>query len=169
MRNLFLLIFTFFCIPHSLLAQTEENSPNPKRQFDFWVGEWDVYTGENLVGKNSIVLLQNKNVLQENWVSEKQNFTGTSYSFYNAKTKKWHQVWVDINGSNLLLTGSFSDGKMTLTSGNDSNMGEPNSRHKITWTQLTNGDIKQVWESSTDEGKNWTIQFEGIYKKRKNQ
>lgn len=152
-------------IPYSTLAQEEKKTIDPNRQFDFWVGEWDVYTEENLVGKNTIVFLQNKNVIQENWVSEKENFTGTSYSFYNSKTAKWHQIWIDKNGNNLLLTGVFSDGKMILTSGLDSNMGEPNSIHRITWTQLTNGNVKQVWESTIDGGKSWNIQFQGIYKK----
>jgi hypothetical protein len=152
-------------MPCICIAQEKPETVDQFRQFDFWLGEWDVYTGENMVGKNKVVLLQNKHVIQENWVSEKENFTGTSYSFYNPKTKKWHQVWVDRNGSNLLLVGEFTNGKMVLTSGMDSNMGEPNSKHKITWSRLANGDVKQVWESTTDDGKSWNIQFEGIYKK----
>jgi hypothetical protein len=165
MRLLFLMMIATLCFPNTILAQEDKKPVNYSRQFDFWIGNWNVYTGENLVGKNTVVFLQNKHIIQENWVSEKENFTGTSYSFYNAKTKKWHQVWIDKNGSNLLLTGEFANGKMVLTSSSDSNMGEPNSKHRITWTQLTNGDVKQVWESTTNDGKNWTIQFEGIYKK----
>lgn len=162
--------FLFFVLVSFLVCVNAQSDlkTNPNRQFDFWIGEWDVYTGENLVGKNTIVFLQNKNVLQENWVSENDNFTGTSYSFYNAKTNKWHQVWVDKNGSNLLLSGNYHNGKMMLTSGLDSNMGEMNSIHRISWTQLANGDVMQVWESTTDNGKSWNIQFEGIYKKRTN-
>ena len=164
------LIFTlalFLTIPTNPFSQNKKADDPPHRQFDFWLGNWDVYTDDELVGKNTIVLLQNGYVLQENWVSEKQNFTGTSYSFYNPKIKKWQQVWVDKNGSNLLLKGSFSDGKMVLSSELDSNMGEPESIHKITWTLLPNGDVKQIWESTVDQGKNWNIQFEGIYKKTK--
>ncbi|MCY1635574.1 hypothetical protein [Marinifilum sp. D737] len=165
MKSFLILIIAVVCIPNSILAQEEKKTIDPTRQFDFWVGEWDVYTEENLVGKNTIVFLQNKNVIQENWVSEKENFTGTSYSFYNPKTAKWHQIWIDKNGNNLLLEGTFSDGKMILSSDLDSNMGEPNSIHRITWTHLTNGNVKQVWESTTDNGKSWNIQFQGIYKK----
>lgn len=139
----------------------------PPRQFDFWIGEWEVYTNDEVVGENTIQLLQNGNVLQENWISEKQNFTGTSYSFYNAKIKKWQQVWVDKNGNNLLLKGFFENGKMVLVSDPDSNMGEDNSIHKITWMQMPNGNVKQSWESTIDKGKNWSIQFEGTYKKKK--
>ncbi|MPQ46766.1 hypothetical protein GCQ56_07045 [Marinifilum sp. N1E240] len=162
--------FVLVCLLFStftLTAQKQKDSINMHRQFDFWVGKWDVYTGENIVGKNHVVLLQDKHVLQENWISEKENFTGTSFSFYNPKTKKWHQVWIDKNGSNLLLKGEFKAGKMILSSGEDSNMGEQESIHRITWTLLTNGNVKQLWESTTDKGKTWTIQFEGVYKKSK--
>ncbi|WP_421919207.1 hypothetical protein [Marinifilum sp.] len=165
MKTILILLMAVSCMPYSLFAQENIVPTNYSRQFDFWIGEWDVYTGENLVGKNKVVFLQNKYLIQENWVSKNDNFSGTSYSFYNPKSNKWHQVWVDKNGNNLLLKGEFRDEKMVLTSGLDSNMGEPNSIHRITWTKLSNEEVKQVWESTTDNGKNWTIQFEGIYKK----
>ncbi len=159
------------CILLYFVSFSQENvktkNLSPQRQFDFWLGEWEVYTNDELVGKNTVQLLQNGNVLQENWVSEKENFTGTSNSFYNSKIKKWQQIWVDKNGSNLLLKGFFENEKMVLVSDPDSNMGEENSIHKISWIQLPNGDVKQIWESTIDKGKNWSIQFEGIYKKKK--
>ncbi|WP_461634025.1 hypothetical protein [Labilibaculum euxinus] len=56
---------------------------------------------------------------------------------------------------------------MVLLSGTDSNMGEDQSLHRISWILLPNGDVKQIWESTIDEGKIWSIQFEGVYKKKK--
>jgi hypothetical protein len=152
----------------SVFAQNPEEN-KASRQFDFWLGEWQVYTNDEMVGTNTIVALQNGNVLQENWVSEKQNFTGTSYNFYNPKDDKWHQVWVDKNGNNLILEGKYFNGKMVLQSTGNSFMGEDNSIHRITWELMPIGHVKQTWESSTDKGKNWSIQFQGIYKKKLNQ
>lgn len=150
-------------------SQEQVNTESsPYRHFDFWIGEWEVYTNDELVGHNKIELLQNGFLIQENWTSEKESFTGTSYNFYNLKIKKWQQVWIDKNGSNLLLNGNLIDGKMVLQSEGDSNMGEPNSIHKITWAPMPNGDVKQTWESTTDNGENWSIQFQGIYKKKNN-
>ncbi len=58
--------FVLVCLLFStftLTAQKQKDSINMHRQFDFWVGKWDVYTGENIVGKNHVVLLQDKHVL----------------------------------------------------------------------------------------------------------
>ncbi len=160
-----------FCILFSFASFSQENVDDkkiaPQRQFDFWLGEWEVYASDELVGNNIVQLLQNGNVVHENWVSKKVNFTGTSTSFYNSKIGKWQQIWVDKNGNNLLLKGFFENGKMVLVSDSDSNMGEKESIHKISWVQFPNGDVKQVWESTIDKGKNWSIQFEGIYKRKK--
>ncbi|RUT73020.1 hypothetical protein [Ancylomarina longa] len=165
MKTFLLYLCFFVSFPLISLSQEHDTIISANRQFDFWIGKWDVYTNDELVGKNTIQLLQNGNILQENWISEKENFTGTSYSFYNPKIKQWQQVWIDNSGSNLLLKGNFSNGRMILISDLDSNMGEPESIHRITWSAMPNGDVKQVWESTVDQGKNWNLQFEGIYKK----
>ncbi|BAX82001.1 hypothetical protein [Labilibaculum antarcticum] len=144
-----------------------DNATSKHRQFDFWLGEWDVYTNDELVGHNTVNLLQDGYLLQENWVSEKENFTGTSYSFYNDKIDQWQQIWVDKNGNNLLLKGAFEKGEMVLSSSTDSYMGEDQSLHRISWIIMPNGDVKQIWESTIDDGKIWSIQFEGVYKKKK--
>jgi hypothetical protein len=167
MKGLLLPIFILFnFISFSQNTLTNKDA-SPHRLFDFWLGEWDVYTNDELVGHNTVNLLQDGHLLQENWVSEKESFTGTSYSFYNAKISQWQQIWVDKNGNNLLLKGYFENGQMILSSSTDSNMGEDQSLHRISWTLMPNGDVKQVWESTIDEGKIWSIQFEGVYQKKK--
>ncbi|WP_372751556.1 hypothetical protein [Labilibaculum sp.] len=160
---LFILIY---CVSYSQTLQTNKII-SPERQFDFLLGDWEVYTNDEQVAHNTIRLFQNGHLLQENWVLEQENFTGTSYSFYNNKIKQWQQIWVDSNGNNLLLRGNFKNKTMILDSGTDSYMGEDKSIHKISWTILPDGEIEQIWESTIDKGKTWTIQFEGIYKKKK--
>ncbi|MBN2597397.1 hypothetical protein [Labilibaculum sp.] len=167
MKRLFFFIFILSHLTSFSQNTNTKNTISPNRLFDFWLGEWDVFTNDELVGHNTISLQQNGNLLQENWVSEKESFTGTSYSFYNEKINKWQQIWIDKNGNNLLLKGNFENGKMVLLSGTDSNMGEAQSLHRISWIVMPNGDVKQVWESTIDEGKIWSIQFEGVYKKKK--
>ena len=36
-------------------------------QFDFWIGEWTVYSGENVAGHNTIATLYDGCVLTEHW------------------------------------------------------------------------------------------------------
>jgi hypothetical protein len=40
---------------------------------------------------------------------------------------------------------------------------QPATRHRITWTPLAGGKVRQLWES-TPVGKNeWTVQSDGLY------
>jgi hypothetical protein len=37
---------------------------------------------------------------------------------------------------------------------------------RITWTKNADATLRQLWESSTDGGKTWTVAFDGLYRKR---
>ena len=49
-------------------------------QFDFWIGEWDVYSRDSLAGTNSIRPILGGCVLQEMW-SGAQGSAGSSLNF----------------------------------------------------------------------------------------
>ncbi|HEX5171429.1 MAG TPA: hypothetical protein VFW11_19765 [Cyclobacteriaceae bacterium] len=138
------------------------------RQFDFWLGNWETYTPDGkLAGKNSIHVIQDSCVIQENWASNGSSFTGTSYNFYNSRTQKWQQLWLDNQGGNLQLTGEFKDGNMILKSEKLTNPKGKLQIDRITWTPNENGTVRQHWEISTDDEKTWTTVFDGLYKKIK--
>jgi hypothetical protein len=40
-------------------------------------------------------------------------------------------------------------------------------RERITWTANADGSVRQLWESSDDEGKTVTVAFDGLYRRRK--
>jgi hypothetical protein len=95
-------------------------------QFDFWAGNWNVVAADGrTLGKNSITSIHDGCVLQEQWTGAKGK-TGSSVSFYDPRTKKWHQFWVDSSGSAWLsydkegnpstARGTFHDGIMEMTS-----------------------------------------------------
>ncbi|HVG04108.1 MAG TPA: hypothetical protein VM937_04120, partial [Burkholderiaceae bacterium] len=56
------------------------------RQFDFWVGEWDVTQNGKIAGRNSIRSILNGCALREDW-SGTGGFTGSSLNFYDEETK----------------------------------------------------------------------------------
>ena len=69
-------------------------------------------------------------------------------------------------GGRLVLSGGFKDGAMVLEGQQpvpDAKTGKP-QRERITWTPLADGSVRQLWESSTDQGKTWTVAFDGNYR-----
>jgi hypothetical protein len=130
------------------------------RQFDFWLGEWDVYgpAGQK-AGHNVITPVEGGCAIAEHWTSARGG-TGTSLNFYDRVDRKWHQAWMDSDGDALRLTGGFADGHMRLRS--DSIDGTIN---RITWTPAPDGTVKQYWDASSDGGRTWKTAFDGKYVK----
>jgi len=123
------------------------------RAFDFWVGDWVVYSpAGDVAGHNTIELVLGGCALHENWVGASGG-EGHSYTFYDRNTGKWHQTWIDANGTALYVEGGWTGEAMVLTDG----------ANRITWTPLDGGSVRQHWESSTDGGASWTTAFDGEY------
>jgi hypothetical protein len=134
------------------------------RQFDFWVGDWTVTDPRgNVAGTNRIERILDGCVLQEHWVGSKGG-SGTSLNMWNAAEGRWRQVWMDGTGSLLELRGGL-DGVAMVMSGEHSTPGRAGgvTLERITWTPLAGGDVRQLWQSSTDGGATWTTQFDGRY------
>jgi hypothetical protein len=137
------------------------------RQFDFWVGDWDVWTPKgNLAGTNRIDRILGGCVLQENWKGAR-GLTGYSFNTYDPGDQKWHQTWVDDQGTLLLLSGEFKDGKMVLSGATPARGTAKAALQRITWSPLPDGSVRQLWESSEDGGKTWTVAFDGNYRHKK--
>ncbi len=135
------------------------------RQFDFWLGDWDVANGSGkIVGRNRITAVQKGCALVEQWEGN-GGVTGTSLNAWDAERKRWHQTWVDSTGSVLLLEGGIVDGRMVLGGNANDATGKP-ARQRITWQKLADGRVRQTWESSTDNGATWTTAFDGYYSSR---
>ena len=76
------------------------------------------------------------------------------------------QTFVDDLGMVLVLDGEFRDGKMVLSGRRSASRGS-SMLNRITWQKMDGDRIRQRWEQSSDEGKNWTLLFEGIYSRKK--
>ncbi|QTD38824.1 hypothetical protein JL193_06080 [Polaribacter batillariae] len=170
MNRLFLklIIVLSFFFSDKFTAQSSSNKPCAGvvyNQFDFWIGDWKVYdTKGNLIGKNSILKIQENCALQENWVSNTGTNKGTSYNFYNKVDNTWNQVWIDNTGFSLILKGGLVNGKMVLKSKLiESKKG--NYYNKITWSKNKDNSVTQIWEYVNENGKVLSEVFKGIYKK----
>lgn len=134
---------------------------DPHRQFDFWLGTWEVRDPYgNVVGRNRIDRLFNDIGLEERWEGA-GGLRGTSHSLYVADLGRWHQSWVDSSGALLLLEGGMHEGSMVLE-------GKAASvRQRISWSVIE-GDqdrVRQHWETSDDDGANWETPFDGRYRR----
>ena len=150
-------------------------TPSPKasacaaaeyRQFDFWVGDWEVRNpAGKVVGHNRIENAHGGCALIEHWASV-NGVTGTSVNLYDRDRGRWHQTWVDSSGGLLELDGGIEGGAMVLTGeAIDAEAPSKVARQKITWTLQPDGQVRQLWESSIDGGKTWTTAFDGRYAK----
>lgn len=135
------------------------------RQFDFWIGDWDVTTPDSKpAGTNLIRPILGGCVLHESWKG-RGNFAGESFNAYDARRKAWHQTWVDGTGSVLTLDGKFENGGMTLSDRNVPGKPDTNDINEITWTPNADGSVRQHWRTSADGGKTWKTAFDGKYVK----
>jgi hypothetical protein len=156
--------------PALTLAQTPPAAPPPgcpaevRRQFDFWVGDWSVTVNGQHAGDNRIDRILEGCALLENWTGE-GGMSGKSLNFYDPVRERWHQTWVDDRGGSLDLDGTFSDGHMVLSGSKQDKTGKT-TINRITWTALPSGQVRQVWETSSD-GKSWTVAFDGLYSRKK--
>lgn len=135
------------------------------RQFDFWIGDWEVRRPDGqVVGHNKIEPALNGCTLIEQWTSAGPS-RGTSLNFYDSSTRQWHQTWIDNSGSSLYLNGQLRDGRMVLESEVKNAQGQT-VRHRITWTPLDGGGVRQHWEASSDGARTWRTLFDGRYSKK---
>jgi len=136
------------------------------RQFDFWLGEWDVFTPAGTrAGRNRIVSVSDGCALVEHWEGAKGG-RGTSLNAWSAADGQWRQLWVDAQGGHLDLRGGWDADRQTMTLAGSarSSDGHP-IRHEISWTREADGSVRQRWRQSRDDGATWTTAFEGIYRR----
>ncbi len=139
---------------------------SPHRQFDFWLGEWEVHNaagelqGHNLIGK-----VQRGCALSEQWRSVRGG-TGQSLNWYDPGSGQWHQLWLDAGASIIDISGGLQDDGSMLLVGTIRYL-NAGTQHPFRgrWTPLEDGRVRQFFEQQDDEGE-WQTWFEGFYTKK---
>lgn len=145
-------------------AQQASCSAPEYRQFDFWVGDWEVRNAAgNVAGTNTITPMLNGCVLHEQWLGSGGS-AGESFNIYDQRTGTWHQTWVSDRGMLLQLDGGLEGDAMVLR-GELQRPDGTTRQQRITWTPNDDGSVRQHWENSAD-GENWTTLFDGTYRPR---
>ena len=151
------------CFASAAAAATPCESPQ-YREFDFWIGDWQVHTpAGKLAGTNRISREYGGCVLHERYDTGR-GYSGESLNTYDPGRKAWHQTWVDTAGALLLLEGGLRGPSMVLE-GQTVAPDTKTTKHRITWTPSADGSVRQLWESTDADGR-WTVSFDGKYTKK---
>jgi hypothetical protein len=144
------------------LAHPCETSPQA-RQFDFWVGSWEVRTPDGqLAGTNQIQRILSGCVLLENWKSVRGG-SGKSINTFNKYTGRWQQTWVDDAGDiTEFVDGEYKDQVMRFRAETRSAGGKSLLR-RLNFFNLGADKVRQFSEQSTDGGKTWSTEYDLTY------
>lgn len=154
-------------VPATPAAPPKACATPAHRQFDFWIGRWDVFLPNgSKAGENVIERVADGCALLESWAG-RGGVTGKSLNIYDTDDGRWHQSWVDSTGGRLELAGTFADGRMVLASapGTSGKAGD-RTVQRITWSRNADGSVRQLWETSDDAGATFKVAFDGKYVKR---
>jgi hypothetical protein len=144
------------------------------RQFDFWLGEWDLTwpaeqaggdPGQTMTGTNHISKLFGHCAIEENFATDDRSFLGRSLSVYDEKTATWRQTWVDSAGAYLSFTGGM-DGDAMLLSTEPVEEDDDVVVNRMVFTDISPVSLFWRWQKSTDGGATWSDLWTITYKRR---
>ena len=143
------------------------------RQFDFWIGDWNIKqkmlqndgSWISLDAKTSVKKILNGCALEEYWKGEVKYFwsgmnnskyiEAISIRYFDTKKMKWHIQWID--NSNLVMgpgfDGNFENGKGVFYSETVTAKGKQISR--IIFSDIKKNSVLWKLSISRDEGKIW--------------
>jgi hypothetical protein len=139
------------------------------RQFDFWVGDWDVSDVDKpeIVARAQVDRMLDGCVLREDYHGP-NGMEGQSFSIYDASRKVWQQTWVTNRGKLLVIEGNLQGSEMVL-SGVDHQRADQQVRGTWKPPALTpaNGGVRETAVISTDGGKTWQPWFDLMFRPHK--
>ena len=124
-------------------------------QFDFWIGDWDLYSADTITGHNTVYKVMDACTVQENFSNPKSGYIGKSWSVYSPLSKQWQQTWVDNQGAYIPLTGKFEDGKMTLITPTRNLPNGKTITSRMLYYNITKDSFDWDWQASQDGGTTW--------------
>jgi tetratricopeptide (TPR) repeat protein len=134
------------------------------RDFDFWVGTWDVRLADGtLVGRNRITKQDGGCTILESWEGN-GGMTGTSLNYYQPSRDQWRQLWVGSNGTLIDISGSMDDGAMHLEGTIEYVAQERIEAFRGTWAVLEDGRVRQHFEEFNLVAQAWQTWFDGYYR-----
>lgn len=134
------------------------------RQFDFWVGQWDVYRTDTdkLVARSLIEKLYGGCAVRENWMPT-GGTGGGSFNSWRPAEKKWRQTWTDSSNNWNEYVGGIEGGMMVLA-GTSTDAAGNATPVRMTYEAKPDGSVVQTGYQSPDGGKTWGVQYQFAYR-----
>jgi len=142
-----------------------------RRQFDFWVGSWDLDwptgpTGHAGFGRNNVQKMWGNCIIQENFSGEQSiPLRGISVSAYIPQSAQWKQTWVDNQGSYLDFVGEAKNGQMILS--REAEVNGKKILQRMVWKNIKPMELDWSWEKSEDGGQTWQVLWPIHYRRHK--
>ena len=157
-----------------LHAQGTACTTNPVyRQFDFWIGQWNVYaTNGKKAGDSKISLILDSCIILEEWTStstqQGQTYTGKSFNTFNSTTGQWQQTWVDnFGGTTEFLKGKYEHDKMVFETNPFKFSEDTVATRRLTFFNLGADEVRQLGEITKDNGSTWAPEYDLEYRRKK--
>jgi hypothetical protein len=135
------------------------------RQFDYWLGEWDVEVAGQIVARSSIQMILGECTVYENYWRLDGTYAGKSFSMWDAQQSRWEQHYVDTTGASRDWFGKLEGERMVFYQRPDANGGSGVQR--MIYTKEGPDKVRQTIEGSTDGEKTWSAGFDGLYIRKK--
>lgn len=157
MKNVLLIILvSFTCLNHSMSQKMSEHD------LDFWVGHWNCYSSDTLIGENKIQKILNNKIVEEKFITYADKFSGGSWSAFDSISSQWKQTWVDNAGAYMLFTGAREKDTISFIEDNSVTLhGQKHYRRMIFYSIKMNS-FEWKWQSSEDKIEwktNWHISY----------
>jgi hypothetical protein len=157
-----LTVIFMFVASIAFSAERDCRSLQDYRLLDFWLGDWDVYMGDQKVGTNKIEPILNSCAVIENW-KDATGAEGKSFFYFDLADKAWKQVWVTDQGYMKEKIQQKSPAKSEVTfQGEVLNLKGKKVLDRTSLV-LEQDRVRQIIEQSEDAGKTWTVTFDAIY------
>ncbi len=129
-------------------------------KLDFWIGKWDVFVNGSLAGRNDIESVAAGCALTESWTNT-SGIPGVSLNYYDATIGKYKQIWVASGSHTEFIETEADEGKLILVATQTDAAGNQ-TLTRLSFTRQGDN-VRQLFETSTDGGENWTAGFDGLY------
>ncbi len=156
---------TLFALPAGAQAPIDCHQSPEHRQFDFWLGEWEVKDPNGVLqGQNRIEQVQAGCAVAEYWQGAKGG-AGQSINYFHPATGLWRQLWHDTGYSIIDIQGGLRDTSMVLEGTIFYLKSKQDSPFRGTWTPLPDGRVRQFFQLQDGNGQ-WQTWFDGYYSRK---